>query len=547
MDSLSRAALTGAAGGGEDPAWDITTLAMRETPINAIVFRDIPDQYNATGPTDIAFKPDGTKFYICDRNRDFVGEYDLSTAWDISTFSYVQQFDISGKETNPFGLDFSSDGTKMYVVGLSGAGGAPSDAIHQWNLSTAWDVSTASYSASFGINAQGSHPRGIHLKPDGTKIYVIEQADDAVDEYDMSTAYDISTASFNQTQSVPHDTSPDGIFFKPDGTKMYIHGYSGREINEYNLTTAWDVSTASFNQRIHNLEYSLQGLYFKSDGTKFYLVNTDWDGTIQYDMTTAYDVSTASFSYPTKGFLNVASEETQPTGIFFKEDGLKMYVLGRGGDEVNEYNLSTAWRVDTASAYQVFSVASQETQPRALSFSPDGTKMYVTGTSSDNVNEYTLTTGWDISSASFTQSFSVNAKETAPLGMFFKPDGTKFYISGDSDFVHEYNMTTAYDVSTASFNQSFDTSSDIETPTALFFKPDGTKMYISNSYPLEEIYEWDLSTAWDVSTATFVDKAPTYPYMRTVLGFFIKSDGLELFGINTETLRDQVVTLSFAI
>ena len=173
MDSLSRAALTGAAGGGEDPAWDITTLAMRETPINAIVFRDIPDQYNATGPTDIAFKPDGTKFYICDRNRDFVGEYDLSTAWDISTFSYVQQFDISGKETNPFGLDFSSDGTKMYVVGLSGAGGAPNDAIHQWNLSTAWDVSTATFVDKAPTNPYMRTVLGFFIKSDGLELFGI--------------------------------------------------------------------------------------------------------------------------------------------------------------------------------------------------------------------------------------------------------------------------------------------------------------------------------------------------------------------------------------
>ena len=78
MDSLSRAALTGAAGGGADPSWDIANLAMRKTPINMIVLRDIGFAFNATGPEDIAFKPDGTKFYIVDRNKDDVIEYDQS-------------------------------------------------------------------------------------------------------------------------------------------------------------------------------------------------------------------------------------------------------------------------------------------------------------------------------------------------------------------------------------------------------------------------------------------------------------------------------------
>lgn len=546
MDLLSRTALTGAAGGGADPSWDIANLAMRYTPINMVVLRDIPDQFNATSPEDIAFKSDGTKFYICDRNRDFVGEYNLSTAWDISTFSYAQQFDISGVETNPFGLDFSSDGTKMYVVGVSGAGGSPSDAIHQWNLSTAWDVSTASFSASFGTGTEDTNPRAIHLKPDGTKIYVLGGTDDAVDEYDMSTPFNINTASFNQTKSVPEDADPTGLFFKPDGTKMYVFGNSGREINEYNLTTAWDISTASFNQSLSGLEYSLEGLYFKSDGTKFFQVNNDWDGVKQYDISTAWDISTGSFSYPTKGILSVYAEESNPNDVFFKPDGLKMYVLGSGGDEVNEYNLSTAWDITTASAYQIFSVASQETNPQAVHFSSDGTKFYITGYTSDNVHEYTLTTGWDISTASFTQSFSLVAQETGPRGLYFKPDGTKFYISGDSDNVHEYNMSTAYDISTASFAQSLNISSQTSQPRGIFFKDDGTEMYVSNDYPLDEIYQWNLSTAWDINSATFYDKVPVNPYVRVAEGFFIKPDGLELYATSTETGGiAQVVNLTF--
>ena len=545
MDSLSRAALTGAAGGGADPSWDIANLAMRKTPINMIVLRDIPAAFDATGPEDIAFKADCTKFYICDRNRDDVLEYDLSTAWDISTFSYVQKFDISGRETNPFGLDFSSDGTKMYVVGLSGAGGSPNDAIHQWNLSTAWDISTASFSASFGVATQGTNPRAIHLKPDGTKIYVVDNGSDAVDEYDMSTAYDISTASFNQTKSVPEDSSPTGLFLKPDGLKMYVFGDSGREINEYTLTTAWDISTASFYQRLGDLEYSLEGLYFKSDGTKFYQINNDWDGAKQYDISTAWDISTGSFSYPTGGVVDVRSQDTSPRDVFFKPDGLKMYIAGWAGDAVDEWDLSTAWDISTASFNQSFSVATEETNIHALYFKSDGTEMYITGYSGDEVNQYTLTTGWDISTASITATFDISGQETGPRGLYFKPDGTKFYVSGDSDSVHEYDMTTAYAISTASLNQSFDVSSEMDSPKAVFFKDDGTEMYVSNDYPLDEIYQWNLSTAWDVSSATFYDKTPINPYVRVAYGFYIKSDGLELYATSSQTGIAQVVNLTF--
>jgi len=44
--------------------------------------------------------------------------------------------------------------------------------------------------------------------------------------------------------------------------------------------------------------------------------------------------------------------------------------------------------------------------------------MFVVGNQGNDVNEYTLTTAWDVSSASFVDSFSVASEDTAPNGMF---------------------------------------------------------------------------------------------------------------------------------
>ncbi len=127
-----------------------------------------------------------------------------------------------------------------------------------------------------------------------------------------------------------------------------------------------------------------------------------------------------------------------------------MYIVGRDGDEVNEYNLSTAWNISTASYLQVFSVSAQELTPRGIFFKPDGLKMYITGDTGDDVNEYDLSTAWDVSSASYLQNFSVAAQENSPTGIFFKPDGTKMYILGNGgDDVNEYSIgTEGYTTST---------------------------------------------------------------------------------------------------
>ena len=256
-------------------------------------------------------------------------------------------------------------------------------------LGGTWDVSTASHLHRYYVSTQDSDPTSVFFKPDGLKMYIIGSDGDDVYEYDLDTAWDVTTAFFLQSFDVAaKENTPQGVFFKPDGTKMYVVGSNGDKVHEYNLGTAWNVTTASYLQ-----------------------------------------------------FFSVAAQETTPRGIFFKPDGTKLYLVGQTNDSVYEYDLSTAWNVTTASYLRLFSVAAQETAPRGVFFKPDGTKMYVVGASGEDVNEYDLSTAWDISTAVFLQLFSV--QDTAPEGIFFKPDGLKMYIVGSGgDSVYEYDLGT---------------------------------------------------------------------------------------------------------
>jgi len=114
-------------------------------------------------------------------------------------------------------------------------------------ISITWDISAASYLQNFSVAAQETTPNGIFFKPDGSKMYIVGFAGDDVNEYDLSSAWDISTASYLQNFSVAaQEIGPTGLFFKPDGSKMYIVGGAGQDVNEYNLGSAWDISTATF-------------------------------------------------------------------------------------------------------------------------------------------------------------------------------------------------------------------------------------------------------------------------------------------------------------
>ena len=86
-----------------------------------------------------------------------------------------------------------------------------------------------------------------------------------------------------------------------------------------------------------------------------------------------------------------------------------MFVVGNIGDDVNEYTLTTGFDVSTASFVDSFDVSSQETNPFGLAFNTDGTKMFVVGYTGDDVNEYTLTTGFELINTAPTLSSSTPA------------------------------------------------------------------------------------------------------------------------------------------
>ena len=310
----------------------------------------------------------------------------------------------------------------MYVASRT------ADSVFEYNLSTAWDVSTASLVQGFSVNTEEATVRGLFFKPDGLSMYVVGNTN--------NTVYQYSLGGFSVAAQ---DTVPFGLSFKLDGTKMYVVGGSGDDINEYDLSTAWDTSTASYrtNFVVNLQETAPTGVTFKPDGTKMYVIGTSGDSVFEYDLSTAWDISTANYL---QGF-SVAAQDGRPYDVSFKPDGTKMYVAGINSDSVFEYDLSTAWDVSTASYLQNFSVLAQLSNPTELSFKDDGTKMYVLAYSLNGVNEYDLSTAWDISTASYLQNFLVSSQEAGPYGMYFKPDGTQMFISGiGSDRVFTYSL-----------------------------------------------------------------------------------------------------------
>ena len=290
----------------------------------------------STLPIDLYFKPDGSSFFALDLGSDTLYSYSLSTPWDVSTASYDSvSFLVSSQSTAPRGVSFKPDGTKMFIVDTDGN-------IYQYSLSTAWDISTASYdSVSFSIPSPLTVGSGLTFNPDGSKMFIPCRGTDYVYEYNLGTSYDMSTASYNlvRLNVIAVDNTPEGVFFKPSGDKMFLVGFGGDAVYQYSLTSAFDLSTASYDSvsfSVFSQEYSPTGLSFKSDGSKMYVVGTINKTIYQYS--TAGSSAPATFTYPTSvDWAGGTAPDAPAVGetdvlVFYTEDGGTTYYGFQAGD-----------------------------------------------------------------------------------------------------------------------------------------------------------------------------------------------------------------------
>ena len=267
---------------------------------------------------------------------------------------------------------------------------------------------------------------------------------DLIIDYQSLGGYNLSGAIYsNKTFPIASwDTNPQGVSFKPDGLIMYLIGNLSDTVYQYTLGTAWDISTAVYASK--SLSVAAQGnspgcVIFKPDGTKMFVTGSTRDSLDQYTLSTAWDISTGSFDTID---LDFSGQETTVMSAFFKPDGSRVYMTGNTTDTVYQYSLTTDWDLSTGSYDSVsLDVSGQDIQPIEVSFSNDGLKMFIAGYSSGKIFQYSLTTAWDLSTASYDNvSFDVSSQMARPVTVFFKPDGTKMYLASDyEDAIFQYD------------------------------------------------------------------------------------------------------------
>ena len=258
--------------------------------------------------------------------------------------------------------------------------------------------------------------------------------------------------SFQVTQRIPT-----GVVFNPDGTKMFISGMSQNKVMEFDLTTGFDVSTATINSNECShlgKDGNVVDLRLNSNGTKLFLVGYDNKIILEYSLSTAYNVSTCSYE---NTFFS--GDGLKPRSMAFNTNGTKLFIYDQTGDySVKQYSLNSAYNLTNATLVKEYTGTASKTLKdiegfaQGMAFSADGTKMYLTGDKEDKVHEFNLSTPFDLSNVTkVSGSYSVAGEITKMSGIAFSADGLKMFITdfsnADSDKdVTEFDLTCGFGV-----------------------------------------------------------------------------------------------------
>lgn len=416
---------------------------------------------------------------------------------------------------------FANSGTYMYFQDEDNPGLNDVGDFARVTLSTAYDITTptASSYVDYNINRvdlrtivnaskpgsrhssstnsgtpEGIVPPCIYMKNDGTKIWGValdmrwmsesfsNSDGDTLVEFTLTTAYDISTATWSTYHVFTDDNVKNSkiMGFSMDGLVLLVQGqdYSptNKRLSKYTLSSAFNISTISYSgstsfSTLNSLFEDIAGIDFyqglsSNKPTKAFFTSYDAWATptsVHYSYNMSLSGSAPSFtltgSTTTVGTVPFANGSKR-----FQSDtnrrGYSLYWNHNVPAKV--LSLSTAYDLDTCSSYNPATFATStpsgvtlvdgdikiESQGMNLEFpnvcicwSKDGTKVFYLGTTGSDIHPkiYTenCTTPWTLEGVNFNVSSSTNSNYPLPftstlqqaLGIELNDDGTKLFVT----------------------------------------------------------------------------------------------------------------------
>jgi len=265
-------------------------------------------------PRDLEFGNSGSNLYVLGGVGPKVYQFDLDTAWDTSEISFTGSLDLSAYEITPQGFFINSTGQYIFVVG-TGSIEDETDGrvVYRFTMSTPWDVTTATHGGTgselFNLGALPVNsgyldaPSGITFSATGNMMFIVGSTDSTVVKFNLAANWDLSTATFDSEYVITADNFPTSITFDTTGNHMYLTGATNDVLVDYNLVTPYDLTSTNINlvetTSITDYEEEITGIRFKSDGNKVFIIGLTSDSVNQFDLLNSWDISSLEFDSAT--------------------------------------------------------------------------------------------------------------------------------------------------------------------------------------------------------------------------------------------------------
>lgn len=320
---------------------------LPEYPINHIQF--ISSQFNTDADHTKTFSINGLN----------------STVWDTSKTFYFNDGIITSSDSH----DISRDGTKLYIH--------TDGTISEYNLSTPWDPSTAVLHQRNAVLSTDA--RGIHFSTDGLKLLTGHQGlgTSYFHVYNLSTAWDSSTATSagaaGQLDVHSVDARIRGVCWSEDGTKAFFTGIDSGAVFGYSLSTAWDISTGTRDTAFldldnYNTQYSktINSVRWMLGGTRLLVSDDSGDRIYFFEASTPHLLSASNITY--LGYTSCL--DSAPSLCVSDDETNVFFTAGPGQDSVFYHPMPTGVVPEDFRAITALNV----TNGRAdLNGSPDAT------------------------------------------------------------------------------------------------------------------------------------------------------------------------------
>ena len=308
---------------------------------------------------------------------------------EITDVNWTPDIDEFGNETNP---DIWNN--RRFTVANS-----TTDTLEFLDFTTVgasegWDLTTATFDKRLDTGTTPTDPTAMTMSSDGTKIFIANAlggtGERIVHSWTLSTAYDIGTATYDSITLDTAAQSTKAIFsiaLGDSGTKLYIYHGSDKTVYQYNLSVADDLSTATYSGRSREMPHFAEAILWNDVGTRFYFLQTP------------------------------------------------------STDRIFEWSVSTAWQIDSTFTLLTTFFTPTQIRGRALTFKPDGLRMYLANTNTNLINQFDLSSAFDLSTVSDSGiTFSVNSETNEPTSIDFKSDGTVFWVAGIDNEINQYTI-----------------------------------------------------------------------------------------------------------